>query len=395
MDDENIETGRCSPKKPSISLVQKVCARASRNSFQLSNVLLLLLSMALFFYGGYTLAGTYKTPNAGMNTHIEAKDGGLELMENSEMVQLPSFNATSEHRKWCPFAPCEKSVNCEPCRRRFLVLIATGRSGSTSLMNMLDFLPGVRMGGENNNTLHALNTLMETFNLEHENWQDRSGAWKHGALSRASLSCAAQSFIEAITPPPKGREDIDDSSTIIGWKTIRFFDDWENDVDAAKFLMETFPCARVVINLRANTDEQSKSAWYETTDDAKQMLDDLNKRHFAIAEQFGSRRAHIMNIDEWKQPGGTSKLNDLVSWLGFEGCTFPSTVHDNDRNESDGYKISGTKFSLGENCHYVGSAFSDFTAKEVAGNKLSGASSSEPANPRVCEEWCELHALGW
>jgi hypothetical protein len=32
---------------------------------------------------------------------------------------------------------------CQPCKQRFLFIIATGRSGSTTLLSMLNQLPGV------------------------------------------------------------------------------------------------------------------------------------------------------------------------------------------------------------------------------------------------------------
>jgi len=55
-----------------------------------------------------------------------------------------SFNHTNPHQKsWCPRATCNNSPLCQPCKKRFLFIIATGRSGSTSLLSMLNFLPGV------------------------------------------------------------------------------------------------------------------------------------------------------------------------------------------------------------------------------------------------------------
>jgi len=55
-----------------------------------------------------------------------------------------SFNHTNPHKNsWCPRATCNNSPLCQPCKKRFLFIISTGRSGSTSLLSMLNYLPGV------------------------------------------------------------------------------------------------------------------------------------------------------------------------------------------------------------------------------------------------------------
>jgi len=62
---------------------------------------------------------------------------------------------------WCPNAICPNSDLCHPCRRRFLILIATGRSASTTLTYMLNSLPGIRMSGENNDELKAIRRMID------------------------------------------------------------------------------------------------------------------------------------------------------------------------------------------------------------------------------------------
>ncbi len=62
-----------------------------------------------------------------------------------------SFNNTNSHKDtWCPYAICRNSPSCTPCNRRYLLIVANGRSGSSTLLRMLNLLPRIRLSGENN-----------------------------------------------------------------------------------------------------------------------------------------------------------------------------------------------------------------------------------------------------
>ena len=73
------------------------------------------------------------------------------------------FNSTNPHIGWCPHADCYNSPICTPCRRRFLLIIATGRSGSTTLLSMINQLPGVRLSGENKDALLSQMRFTDNF----------------------------------------------------------------------------------------------------------------------------------------------------------------------------------------------------------------------------------------
>lgn len=65
-------------------------------------------------------------------------------MSDTTLQAFEPYNSTNPHEKsWCPSAACNNSPLCLPCKKRFLFIIATGRSGSTTLLSMLNHLPGV------------------------------------------------------------------------------------------------------------------------------------------------------------------------------------------------------------------------------------------------------------
>jgi len=70
-----------------------------------------------------------------------------EIAEAKEIIheqKFEPFNQTNPHQdSYCPKAVCNNSPLCQPCKKRFLFIVATGRSGSTTLLHMLNYLPNV------------------------------------------------------------------------------------------------------------------------------------------------------------------------------------------------------------------------------------------------------------
>lgn len=246
-------------------------------------------------------------------------------------------------------------------------MIATGRSGSTTLMNMLDLLPNVRMAGENNGHLmwgyHAWDNLKTTDEYRLDSREDVEGAWKHHPIPEQALACPTQHMFEVMNPPPE--EDMmkrsweDDPEDIIGFKTVRFHGDHfisENGelYDATDFLVENFPCARFIINIRGDVEKQVKS-WQVNfgMDLDGEEVRSYNRMLVNVASYMGPERARLLDMSEWTQKdnAGVYVLNDLIEWLGFVDCKYESLLHAN----KDGYKSDQQIMSLGKNCRYGGS----------------------------------------
>ena len=166
------------------------------------------------------------------------------LFEEKQQQQ-PAGVVDVDNSPWCPLAvananPPSKNdrVGCQPCDRRFLILISTGRSASTTLTWMLDTLPGVRMSGENNNLMGHLYDLYEgTLKTLIKKNPERVSvdAWFRNSLTKSSLACAFQNIVETITPPlpidpslsPSSMEEKrkEEREMIIGFKTVRFLNE--------------------------------------------------------------------------------------------------------------------------------------------------------------------------
>jgi len=274
------------------------------------------------------------------------------------------FSTLNPNIDWCPQATCHNSLTCRPCDRKFLIVIATGRSGSTTLTNMLDLLPGVRMAGENNGHLmygfHAMSNLELTEDFHLHSRKEVKGAWRHHPIPEQSTTCPIQHMFESMNPPSEQemnlRTGFDDSDEILGFKTVRFHDEEQfgkNHEKSVEFLMKTFPCARFIINIRRDVKAQ-KNSWLKAfgTEIDGNSIRHYNQRLENIAAQLGKERARLIDMSEWSQKDGSGLqvLNEMIEWLGFEGCQYLYLWHSN-KNGYDGVTL---KYSLGENCKRIG-----------------------------------------
>ena len=159
------------------------------------------------------------TTTTTVTTITSTKDTERETeprTDNNEYEYEP-FNHTNPHLdSWCPYAQCYNSPVCTPCNRRFLFIISTGRSGSTTLLKMLNLLPNVRISGENNNEMYFASQLIDNIRKDDKHFYNKNfikkdgrfmhgamedGAFRHNAMPIGSMACIMQSIISALNPP--------------------------------------------------------------------------------------------------------------------------------------------------------------------------------------------------
>lgn len=264
---------------------------------------------------------------------------------------------------WCPNAVCLNSDLCQPCRRRFLIVMATGRSASTTLTFMLDALPGVRMSGENNDELKAIRNMMDNVLLEDRFTRivDRQSAWGHNPMPPGATACVGQHMIEAINPPLTDVHGIvleDDTNTIVGFKTIRFLEGLQKGKDIRSFVtwvQENFPCTRFIVNVPSSEKEQFSSQmkyWKNqtVTDERLRALHEQNERLRELVTLIGKDQAYLLDSSKWTK--NIDHLNQAVEWLGFhKSCHFQELLELNTKGYRHGKK---KETHLDPDCHYLG-----------------------------------------
>ena len=295
-----------------------------------------------------------------------------------------AFNQTNPFKDtWCPTATCFNSPTCTPCDHRYLFLISTARSGSTTLLKMFNNLPNVRLSGENYNALYEASKLATFFDRGRNrkffqkkkdinegkfvHGKVEEGPFMHNGIPLGSMGCVMQSFMSYMNPPDMTYKALplfnanDEAKIITGTKVIHVQNGNWTPNEAGQFFKENFPCARFIINIRSNTENQLHSMsdafdWDKKNQSGHDELlkakedDVLRQNAFltSLHEVMGEKSSQLIDMSQWKDDVGV--LNKVVDWMGFENCAFNSLVHENhDRYEHD----TTTEIHLGDNCRIL------------------------------------------
>ncbi len=237
---------------------------------------------------------------------------------------------------------------------------------------MLNKLPNVRLSGENYNILYEASKLSSYFDSEnhsrnfvHEKTKDEGvfmhkaiteGPFEHNAMPLGSMACVTQTLLRTINPPNLTDESslydpVEEANRIIGAKLIRLHQGNWQAWQAAKFFRENFPCAKFVVNIRSNEENQVQSLvnnfhWKEEQEEQKiKGLEHGTQFLRKFHRWMGDESSRLIDMSEWKDDVGI--INDLLDWLGFENCAFKNLIHEN----HDGYeRDTTTKVHLGKKC---------------------------------------------
>ena len=345
---------------------------------------------------GESLCFGVTTPNETDSSPSVRKDTTVETF-----ATVNYHTDRFHYQHWCttgsPCSTMDKSRSsfgtdlCYPCQRRWLILICSGRSASTTLTEMMDLLPNVRMGGENENFIVHIDQLLETLRGKGTVFTKSvpRGAWRHQRIPHESWSCAAQTLLETIIPPklaPDGVHRMEsDERTILGFKTIRLFKEDIMDIEAeeeesivvrtgpssrhlaeadswtppasyieekANLLKSFFPCARFVGNIRSNETAQLKSRKVLRGYGNDEIYLPRERAAIqALIEELGPERGMLMDSSRWADD--IEELNKLVDWLGFsKECHFQELLEFNTKLTEEGAKRK-QQLDVDPRCRYL------------------------------------------
>ena len=221
------------------------------------------------------------------------------------------FEAAAE--PWVQRYGYEITIPSQDCdSERWLFVVATGRSGSTSLLTMLNELPGVYLAGENGGVLPSLYALH--LHADETQYWPRTGAWQHRAIDETQLRTVARQYVKAAI----GMDPLQRYS-MIGFKEIRYA-----TIEQLEYLFQLFPCSKAVVNYRLDLQAQYASARLaaEFVKDAKlrertDMYLDWARRHPTRIRTVALEELSLQSMDA------------LAAWLGFERCHYTCLNHAN------------------------------------------------------------------
>lgn len=218
----------------------------------------------------------------------------------------------------------------------WVIILATGRSGSTTVNHMVNLLPGVSVMGENRALVELLDPVYENSLKCPRNTQE--GAWFNVPFDENIMLNALRNVVKAHI----GAYDKYKSSTHIGYKEIR-----HDSAEKLAWVKKMFPKAKFLINYRKNVTNQAKSAFYKHANvDPEETITAKNNALLTFANSLPEHQRYILPLEDFS----VELFNGMIKFLGFEGCEYGKLVHD---NAHGGYKVDNKSDELLGTCVYV------------------------------------------
>jgi hypothetical protein len=163
-----------------------------------------------------------------------------------------------------------------------VLLCCSGRSGSTTLLRIINTIPNSNICGENYGAVNSLllfyKKIKQTTALQvpgHENPipyevlinHSFKPAW-YNSYNLSQIQNHVRGLIIALFKK-------NENTNVWGFKEIRYESD---NIELIKEFKELFPQTKVIINIREDTIKQSQSGWFKKDPNSKQLLDRKNEK---------------------------------------------------------------------------------------------------------------------
>jgi len=219
---------------------------------------------------------------------------------------------------------------CDSCNGKYKwqFVLGTGRSGTTSVLSMVDAIPGFFLSGEN---MGMVNTFHDIFEELTTTPHGTKGAWRRdGNVSEDSLVCAMQDMVRLSL----GSFD-EEHTTTLGFKEIRF-----HTFESIAFLRKLFPCARFIVVTRREPKSAIGSGWWD-----EENIDEL----VAITQNLTEwqRQNEEIAFPMYLEDFSVELFNEMLAWLGVTGCEYTRVAHS---NKDHGYNQEGNETLMTGTC---------------------------------------------
>mmetsp|Transcript_139681 Transcript_139681/g.254107 ORF Transcript_139681/g.254107 Transcript_139681/m.254107 type:complete len:295 (+) Transcript_139681:47-931(+) len=257
---------------------------------------------------------------------LDLHDTADNTLTEVDAVALLQTRLTMEPAKKHTSAPCKDEGG------KWLFILATGRTGSSSILRMVDQIPGVFLSGENGGMLSDLAALKEKGNRTDA--QQVSVSWKHGAQNHEDILCFLRGYTRSIIGSPGFQP------TMTGFKEVR-----HTTADELDVLLETFPDAKFIINTRKNITAQSisQAKLVETKDSLFNSSEEVLQQMTTELEEWGqahSDRTFQMRVEDFS----VELFNQMLAWLDVApDCLYTDVLHVNEDDYSLSLSVGGTE----------------------------------------------------
>ena len=216
-----------------------------------------------------------------------------------------------------------------PCDGNWVFIIATGRSGSTTVLDMLNLVPSIELSGEKGSSFCGLWSKMYAdqrqilLDSQAENpafLSVASGLQRTDAANRTDLAVSHSmcTWLKGIEPRSPTKAFV----MTHGFKEIR--------PCYVPLLKRAFPHAKFILNYREDVEAQSHSQGFAAMDSAHAV------QYIEVkAETYRQELRGSETFDLPLESFNVSTFNRLLQWLGIDDCTYRGVLHSN----AHGYRI--------------------------------------------------------
>lgn len=276
-------------------------------------------------------------------------EGDLHESAHRSLIQSKNTYEMPSSDFWCPKAKCSSSPVCDLCDNYHLFIIAIGRSGSTTILDALNVVPGLVLSGETNNIFEGFE--MASKRLESLHCLDEvKGAFAHHPFRMLDVECHYRMIYDIFNSVdsndvPSGVNLADlpkKSRPVRGGKEVHVLTE-----GGIHFLKKLFPCSRMIFNYRTDFDKHQTSQYMDvySIDEIKEMNLNIHR----LSKLYPESSYEMIMPKDFDEEG----FNKLLYWLGFRDCSFAHIPHSNNK----GYKAD-LSAQLNASCSHV---FFDFS----------------------------------
>lgn len=190
----------------------------------------------------------------------------------------------------------------------WLFILSTGRSGSTTILGMLNQIPTISLSGENRpvyETLHQLKEETINITIDHPN----SYSWLNHP-NRTRVRNQLCSWILNLAP--------NRTAHIHGFKEIHIG-------PLLPLLMDDFPEAKFIFNFRENITAQLNSAFFgrHPLKAAKKTIMEKNVEITRAMKILPTARVFSLPLEDFD----VEHFNSLLDWLNIRDYRFTCVIH--------------------------------------------------------------------
>ena len=193
----------------------------------------------------------------------------------------------------------------------FILICATGRSGSTTLQRIINTIPNTNICGENSNAiLHLINSytsiksLSENNNYEYYINKNKKPCWYNYFDKEKYIDDLRNTIIHFL--------DYTDTSLHIGFKEIRYND---SNIHLLPKFIELFPNTKIILHIKKDIATQSKSDWWARNPEAYSFLE---KKNNVLLEYHKNNKDNNTYVSYFEDLFDLDKVKNIFTFLNLK-----------------------------------------------------------------------------